>query len=128
MISVVSATGSHDCLYIFFVFVYCLVSAYHFYLKDPEIRSLPDSNALHEDTDDETWLHNLVVYDYNYHWEDNITCHVKHVHDIWNENDQELFDLRQDDTSNLYSWNCKSPFEYWAHFEIIKIQQGLIIL
>ena len=112
MISVVFATGSHDCLYIFFVFVYCLVSAYHFYLKDPEIRSLPDSNSLHEDTDDETWLHNLVVYDYNYYWEDNITCHVKHVHDIWNENDQELFDLRQDDTSNLYSWNCKPPFEY----------------
>lgn len=89
--------------FILFIF-FCL----YFLLKDPEIRSLPASNSLHKDTDEEAWLHDLVVYDYNYYWEDNNTCHVKYVYDIWDENDQQLFELRQDDQSNLYSWNCKN--------------------
>ncbi|XP_052242339.1 uncharacterized protein LOC127852424 [Dreissena polymorpha] len=78
----------------------------------PSITTLPNETSLHEDRDEEIWLHNLEVYDYNYDrssdnhtLEDNITCWIDYVHDEWGENDTELFDLRQEDPSNLFRWN-----------------------
>ncbi|WAR08587.1 hypothetical protein MAR_018545, partial [Mya arenaria] len=65
------------------------------------IASLLDKNereiSLHEDVDEETLLHELKVYDYNYerssdghNIEDNATCWIKEVFDQWGDNDTEL--------------------------------------
>ncbi|KAH3725348.1 hypothetical protein DPMN_051182 [Dreissena polymorpha] len=83
----------------------------------PRISSLPAQKSLHEDTDAETWLHNLEVYDYNYDrpadghaLEDNSTCWIEYVFDQWGENDMELFELKED-PNNPKRWNSYSLYK-----------------
>ncbi|KAH3808570.1 uncharacterized protein LOC127836502 [Dreissena polymorpha] len=78
----------------------------------PHIISLPATESLHEDTDAETRLHYLQVYDYNYdnpsdnpREEDNATCWIHCVYDQWGENDTKLFSLRQENPSYLNKWD-----------------------
>ncbi|KAH3725237.1 hypothetical protein DPMN_051072, partial [Dreissena polymorpha] len=83
----------------------------------PRISSLPAQKKLHEDTDAETLLHNLEVYDYNYDrpadghaLEDNSTCWIEYVFDQWGENDMELFELKED-PNNPKRWNSYSLYK-----------------
>ncbi|XP_052242335.1 uncharacterized protein LOC127852420 [Dreissena polymorpha] len=83
----------------------------------PRISSLPAEMTLHEDTDEETLLHHLEVYDYNndrpsdgHELEDNSTCWIEHVFDQWGENDMELFEL-EEDPNNPKRWNSYTLYK-----------------
>lgn len=72
-----------------------------FFFQPIEIISLPASNSVHEDRDSETYIHGLIVYDYNYESEDNMTCRITNV----SPNEINLFELKH---NGGYAWNCMS--------------------
>lgn len=57
------------------------------------------SFSQNEDDDREVKHHDLIVYDYNYEWEDNMTCYIKTI----SPHEDKLFTLRHD---GRYKWNC----------------------
>ncbi|XP_060588388.1 uncharacterized protein LOC132743831 [Ruditapes philippinarum] len=75
-----------------------------------DIRSLPTTYYLHEDYDWEIHIHSLITYDYNYYWEDNVTCQII----SWSPSEADMFELRHDgrhayNSYNLYKLRCQTP-------------------
>ena len=69
--------------------------------------SLPDESTVNEDFNDYFIVHEIITYDYNNHYHDNVTCEMT----VTPEESTKSFELRHD---GYYDYNCRYPLQLYV--------------
>ena len=71
----------------------------HLYFQPIRFESLPTEMTVHENNDTDFRVHQIITYDYNNHYQDNVTCSM-----TFTPFENNMFRLDHD---GGYDYNCK---------------------